>query len=441
MAVLVTALVIPFGGACFAAASEETPAAQGDAVTSLLTVQERLDAIEKQKGESEAYLTELNGQLTDLTDELTELQEQYSQKRIQLDLLTQQLRDAEDTAENQRENMALRIQYMYENSTGNGLLENVFSSDNFQHILMSSVNIHELAEFDRQMLDEYVAVCEEIEAKRAAVEEEQKEIGKLEDQSSDKRAEIQLIYEETLSDIDTMEASLEEGHEEEARLLEEIRKQEEELAVWLTPAQQQVAYADAYALQYVQPAAGTGQPAASGMPTADTGAGETAAAETADGTAAAGTADGAPAAQDTASGTAGTETAGAQDTAAAAADTTAAGASAETASTAPASQAPASNWDGPVLTRLGGVNQGPTGKETYYNLNMSGVVSIMRDMGNSDPYWVRDDGVKMLGDYVMVAADLQEHPRGSIVESSLGTSIVVDTGCLEKDQLDIAVAW
>ena len=65
----------------------------------------------------------------------------------------------------------------------------------------------------------------------------------------------------------------------------------------------------------------------------------------------------------------------------------------------------------------------------------------MRNMGNSDPYWVRDDGVKMLGDYVMVAADLQEHPRGSIVESSLGTSIVVDTGCLEKDQLDIAVDW
>ena len=72
---------------------------------------------------------------------------------------------------------------------------------------------------------------------------------------------------------------------------------------------------------------------------------------------------------------------------------------------------------------------------------MSGVVSIMRNMGNNDAYWVREDGVKMLGDYVMVAADLQEHPRGSVVESSLGQAIVVDTGYLEKDQLDVAVAW
>ena len=46
----------------------------------------------------------------------------------------------------------------------------------------------------------------------------------------------------------------------------------------------------------------------------------------------------------------------------------------------------------------GSVYYGPNGKETYYNLNMSGVVDIMRGMGNNDNYWVREDGVKMLGD-------------------------------------------
>lgn len=399
ISILTAALVIPFGGSCFAVAQEE------DAVTSLLTVQERLDAIEEQKGESEAYLAELSGQLTDLADELNTLQTQYSEKRQELDLLSEQLRDAENTAENQRQNMALRIQYMYENSTGNGLLENVFSSDNFQHILTSSVNIKELTEFDRQMLDEYIAVCDDIENKRAEVEKEQKEIGKLEEKSADKRAEIQTIYEETRSDIDSMTASLEEGHEEEARLLEEIRKQEEQLAVWFVPAAQQVAYADANAAQFAQ------QPAAA-APAAAT-----------DTAAPAGTAEvSADSSQTTDAGTADAVQASSAEAAAPAAT-------------------PTSTWEGSKLTRAGGVNQGPTGKETYYNLNMSGVVSIMRNMGNTDPYWVRDDGVKMLGDYVMVAADLQEHPRGSIVESSLGTSIVVDTGYLEKDQLDIAVTW
>ncbi len=104
----------------------------------------------------------------------------------------------------------------------------------------------------------------------------------------------------------------------------------------------------------------------------------------------------------------------------------------------------ASDWDGPVLTASAGTITGPSGKETYYNLNMSGVVSVMRNLGNTDEYWVRDDGVKMLGDYVMVAANLDVHPRGSLVETSLGMGIVCDTGGFasgNSTQLDIAVSW
>ena len=104
----------------------------------------------------------------------------------------------------------------------------------------------------------------------------------------------------------------------------------------------------------------------------------------------------------------------------------------------------AGSWDGPVLTASAGTITGPSGKETYYNLNMSGVVSIMRSLGNTDEYWVRDDGVKMLGDYVMVAANLDVHPRGSLVETSLGMGIVCDTGSFasgNSTQLDIAVSW
>ena len=101
-------------------------------------------------------------------------------------------------------------------------------------------------------------------------------------------------------------------------------------------------------------------------------------------------------------------------------------------------------WKGPVLSKGRGVNYGPSGKETYYNLNMSTVVSIMRSMGYTGEYWVREDGCKMLGDYIMVAANLNLRPRGSIVETSLGDAIVCDTGGFAKrnpTQIDIAVTW
>lgn len=51
---------------------------------------------------------------------------------------------------------------------------------------------------------------------------------------------------------------------------------------------------------------------------------------------------------------------------------------------------------------------------------------------------------KNAGDYIMVAADLNKHPRGSIVETSLGQGIVCDTGSFtytSDTQLDIATSW
>jgi hypothetical protein len=108
------------------------------------------------------------------------------------------------------------------------------------------------------------------------------------------------------------------------------------------------------------------------------------------------------------------------------------------------SQSRSYTWNGSVLTPSAGVNYGPSGKETYYNLNMRGVISIMRGMGYTGEYWVRNDGCKMLGNYIMVAANLSVHPRGSLVETSLGTGIVCDTGGFaagNPNQLDIATTW
>lgn len=90
---------------------------------------------------------------------------------------------------------------------------------------------------------------------------------------------------------------------------------------------------------------------------------------------------------------------------------------------------------------------GPSGRETYYNLPMDGIISMMRNMGFSEeeyPYWIREDGCKMLGDYIMVAANLSVRPRGSLVECSLGMAIVCDTGGFAANnpyQLDIATNW
>ena len=105
------------------------------------------------------------------------------------------------------------------------------------------------------------------------------------------------------------------------------------------------------------------------------------------------------------------------------------------------------NEDGDRISTARGVFYGPSGRETYYNLKMDLCVYYMRQLGYDEseyPYWVREDGAKMLGLYVMCAANWNIRPKGTLLETSLGTAIVVDTGDFVANYpngVDLAVDW
>ena len=81
-------------------------------------------------------------------------------------------------------------------------------------------------------------------------------------------------------------------------------------------------------------------------------------------------------------------------------------------------------------------------KETWYNLPMNRCVARAQNMGIPAEYWVREDGVKMFGHWVIVAA----HPskiRYTRLETSLGEGIILDfhTTYNDPELIDIATAW
>lgn len=96
------------------------------------------------------------------------------------------------------------------------------------------------------------------------------------------------------------------------------------------------------------------------------------------------------------------------------------------------------------LTPSNGVYYFGNQRETYYNLDMTWVVSYARYNGIGGEYWIRSDGCKMLGDYIILACNRDVHPYGSIVLTSLGYGISLDTGGFAYDYpygVDIAVNW
>ena len=79
--------------------------------------------------------------------------------------------------------------------------------------------------------------------------------------------------------------------------------------------------------------------------------------------------------------------------------------------------------------------------ESWYDLPMGTVVQRAQDMGIHCEYWIRDDGVKMFGPWVIVAA----HPskiKYTRIDTSLGEGIILDTHeKLDKELIDIATTW
>ena len=104
-------------------------------------------------------------------------------------------------------------------------------------------------------------------------------------------------------------------------------------------------------------------------------------------------------------------------------------------------------YEGTKLSTVIGRNHFNGHDETFYNLDMSLVVEYMREAGFSEdeyPYWVREDGCKMFGDYIIIASNLERYPKGTLSETSLGIGIVCDTGTFAKtkpEDVDIATTW
>lgn len=123
--------------------------------------------------------------------------------------------------------------------------------------------------------------------------------------------------------------------------------------------------------------------------------------------------------------------------------------------------APESSWTGPVLQKGVGTVQGPSGRETYYNQPIDPHFNIHTHQGNMlkssmdklgleypRDYHVSENGVQMLGPYVMCAADVVSpssgRHKGDIVDTSLGKAIIVDhcaAAQSERGLIDICVNW
>ena len=338
------------------------------------------EELKKEQAGKQAELDALSAESAQLDDELNSYAEQISQTKKDQEKTAAALEKAQAEVEVQYASMGDRIRFMYEDGSIS-LLEVLFDSDDMGDFLNRAYYISTISDYDRNMLKELEAASDKVKKEQETLKKNQKELEALQADRLEKQASL-------------------------ADQIARARKEVEEAKKAVEKATEAEKAAAQKALEEAQAKADS---ISSGSSSGSSSSG---------GSSSGGSSSGKSSSRGSSSGDSSSDGSSSGDS--------------------------SGSWSGQKLTPSAGTIMGPSGKETYYNLDMSGVVRIMRSIGNNDKYWVRSDGVKMLGDYVMVAANFNLRPRGSHIQTSLGMGVVCDTGGFaagNPTQLDIATDW
>lgn len=203
--------------------------------------EDTLKNLETLKGNTAAYVRELDESLSAVSDELETLNGSIAEKEGQIETTKGELEQAKETEKKQYESMKLRIKYMYERGD-TSYVELFMESDSLSELLNKAEYISKISEYDRQMLDQYAATKDEIAADEARLETEHAELLDLKEQTEIKQASVEQLLSAKQAELRSYESQIVEAENQlseyekdlEAQeaairqIEEEIKRQEEE---------------------------------------------------------------------------------------------------------------------------------------------------------------------------------------------------------------------
>lgn len=203
--------------------------------------EDTLKNLETLKGNTAAYVRELDESLSAVSNELEALNGSIAEKESQIETTKGELEQAKETEKKQYESMKLRIKYMYERGD-TSYVELFMESESLSELLNKAEYISKISEYDRQMLDQYAATKDEIAADEARLETEHAELLDLKEQTEIKQASVEQLlsakqaelrsYESQIAEAENQLSEYEKDLEAQEAAIrqieEEIKRQEEE---------------------------------------------------------------------------------------------------------------------------------------------------------------------------------------------------------------------
>lgn len=190
----------------------------------LKNTQDNIDALTFVKDGLQGKLNQLTSQLTEVSDNLAELEDRIDSKNAEIETTTEDLNEAIAEENAQYEAMKARIKFIYEKKDQT-YLDILVSSTGFADAMNKAGYIEELAEYDRQKLDEFKATRQKVEELKAKLEDEKATLDEYHEETYAEQQKVAGYVSDTSSSITQYSGQIKQA-EALADAIEEQAKQE-----------------------------------------------------------------------------------------------------------------------------------------------------------------------------------------------------------------------
>ncbi len=188
-----------------------------------------VNSLENSKDKIEDKISDLNKSLISISARITELENLLIEKNEQIVKTQADLKNAEDTADKQYEDMKLRIQYMYENGQFS-YAETLLAASNLSDFLNSAEYISQIQQYDREKLEDFKQTVAEIEAYENQLQEERTELETLKSDVEREKENVASVMAKRESELATIKGNLNDAQDEAELIAAEVQAQEEVIA-------------------------------------------------------------------------------------------------------------------------------------------------------------------------------------------------------------------
>lgn len=198
-----------------------------EAEEGLKDVNDQIEDLQNQQEETKDKIEKVKAQLEKLLKEQNQLQKEIKENQRQMEETAAELEKAKKEAKEQYEAMKIRIQYMYENSTGDSLIEAILESDGFIDMLKRIEYVMEVHKSDRKLTREYQRTVAFVEEKQVTLKLEQDELLFKQEAYLGRQSEIETVILGLTEEQNSYVSQLASAKEQAALYRETIRKQDE----------------------------------------------------------------------------------------------------------------------------------------------------------------------------------------------------------------------